>query len=374
MPPLKLRQKQTPKQNRVIETLRKEILGGTLRPQTKLPSQIEIAQRFKVSSVTAHMAVARLAREGFLYSRKRHGTFVTEKPPHLNNYALVFWNDPAAYQGRQWSRYYTALTEEAIRIQQCEGRRMLLFHGIDQHVDSDDRQRLMSYIESKRLGGIIFANSPQLLTGTPILEQPGIARVALMSQCAFDMPAVASDYVMWFTKAFDYLVSQGRKRIAVIMIGTYRTTDELLTELTKPRGITMPSRWRHTVSSGNFQAARNLIELLMHNRPEERPDGLIIADDNLVEHCMAGLVLAGVRVPDDVAVVAHCSFPYPPPSVLPVKRLGYDIGEMLRTCIDVIDRQRRGETVPRETVLPALFEEELVERQASVPAHAAAVS
>src|SRR6185295_6183072 len=100
------------------------------------------------------------------------------------------------------------------------------------------------------------------------------------------------------------------------------------------------------------------VHLLMHRNDTKCPDGLVIWDDNLVEHALIGLIAAGVRVPDDVAVVAHCNFPWPPPSVLPVTRLGYSIRQALRTCLDVLDRQRRGETVPPATKIPALFEEE----------------
>ena len=67
----------------------------------------------------------------------------------------------------------------------------------------------------------------------------------------------------------------------------------------------------------------------------------------------------GVRVPQDVEVVTHCNFPWPSRSVLAVKRLGFDTRQMLRMCIELIDRQRRGETVPGYTPVTAIFEEEL---------------
>ena len=84
----------------------------------------------------------------------------------------------------------------------------------------------------------------------------------------------------------------------------------------------------------------------------------MIVDDNLVEHALAGLIAARVQVPDDVAVVGHCNFPYPPPSVMPITRLGFHMGQGLRACLDLLDRQRRGEAVPKRTTLPALTEEE----------------
>jgi len=358
MTPVKSRQRQSPKQNQVAEALRREILDGKLKPKTRLPSQPEVARRFKVSAVTAHLAVTRLAREGFVYSRKRHGTFVSEKPPHLNNYALVFWNDPVSQSGAQWSRYYTALTNEAIGIQQREGRRMLLFHGIDQHVDSDDRQRLMSYIESKRLGGIIFANTPHELAGTPIVEQPGIPRVALMSAHGFDFPGVEVDADGWQRRALDQMVAQGRKRIALLMLGRVSYFDDEMNKLCAERNLSIPLHWRIAVGHYNAAEASRIVQLLMQLPPSERPNGLVITDDNLVEHALAGLIAARVHVPEDVAVVGHCNFPYPPPSVVPITRLGFHIGQALQVALELLDRQRRGEVVPKKTTLPALLEAE----------------
>jgi len=350
--------KQTPQQNRVVEELRNSILDGQLKPETKLPSQSELARRFKVSGVTAHLAVARLTREGFLHSRQRAGTFVTERPPHLNNYALVFWNDPVSNSGAHWSRYYMALTNEAIGIQQREGRRMLLFHGVDQHVDGEDRQRLTSYIESRRLGGLIFANTPYELSGTPIVEQPGIPRVSMMGAPGFDFPGVEVDADGWHERALDQMVALGRKRVAVLMVGQISHTDEVLDKLSAERGWVIPQHWRLPV---NPSGTTRIVRLLMQLPPNERPNGLVIADDNLVEHALAGLITARVQVPDDVAVVAHCNFPYPPPSVMPITRLGFHIGQGLRACLNLLDRQRRGEAVPKRTTLPALFEEEAVQ-------------
>jgi hypothetical protein len=99
----------------------------------------------------------------------------------------------------------------------------------------------------------------------------------------------------------------------------------------------------------------------MHANQSVRPDGLIIADDNFVEAASGGLIRAGVRVPEDVEVVAHCNFPWPTPSVLPVKRLGFSARQVLRECINSVDAQRRGEAIKPPIAIPALFEEEVTE-------------
>jgi DNA-binding LacI/PurR family transcriptional regulator len=93
----------------------------------------------------------------------------------------------------------------------------------------------------------------------------------------------------------------------------------------------------------------------------ERPDGLIVADDNLVEHASAGIVDAMVRVPDDLEMVAHCNFPWPTPSVVKARRLGYDAREVVDACIRLLDRQRehRGQRMSQTQPIPARFEDEL---------------
>jgi hypothetical protein len=66
-----------------------------------------------------------------------------------------------------------------------------------------------------------------------------------------------------------------------------------------------------------------------------------------------------IRVPKDLDVVAHCNFPWPEIKVMPVKRLGLDMRGYLLTAVDLIDRRRRGVTVPDVTWIEAVWEEEL---------------
>jgi DNA-binding LacI/PurR family transcriptional regulator len=97
----------------------------------------------------------------------------------------------------------------------------------------------------------------------------------------------------------------------------------------------------------------------MFGGQSERPDALLILDDNLVEHATAGLIAAGVRVPEDLDVVAHCNFPWPTPSVLPLTRIGFNNTEVVRHCVDLIDAMCAGQTVPAITEIAAVREDEV---------------
>src|SRR5207244_2676807 len=123
------------------------------------------------------------------------------------------------------------------------------------------------------------------------------------------------------------------------------------------RGLECRPYWHHQLG-GLYEAARSVAHLLMSLAPEDRPDGLIISDDNLVEHAQAGLADAGVRIPDELDVVAHCNWPEPPASVLPVTRLGFDNIAVMRTCTRLIDEQRSGRPTPHNITVNPMFEEE----------------
>jgi DNA-binding LacI/PurR family transcriptional regulator len=340
----------------IVAKIRQEIVEGRFPADSRLESQRELSARFGVAGVTVQTALKQLEREGFIESRSRSGTFVVAKPPHLNQYALVFNLNPA--NPEQWSRYYQALTQAAVSFQQESGRRMLMFHGINEHADSEDRQRLIACMETQRVAGVIFTNAPFQLEKTPILDLPGIPRVAFGSAQMYDnVPVVTGDGAQWVTKALDHLAALGRRRVAVIDHGMGVGFETILQAALAERGMVSHRRWHQYVSLRTRAGASNAVEIMMHD--SERPDALLVLDDNFVEQALAGLTAAGVSVTMDVAVVGHANFPVAPAKVLPVRLVGYDVNLLLRTCVDLIDRQRAGEQVPGMTAVPMLWEEEV---------------
>jgi DNA-binding LacI/PurR family transcriptional regulator len=341
----------------LVLQLRQEIVDGRYAPGERIPSQLELADRFDVAGMTVQMVVKHLEREGFVEARGPLGTFVAETPPHLNQYALVFPFDPGEPHGHiTWSRYYQALTQAAIRFQAQTGRRMMMFHGIDWHTDSEDRRRLITYMEAHRVAGVIFSNGiGSWMENTPILDLPGIPRVVIGAAQQFaHIPVVKFDSAMWIDKALDHLAALGRRRVALI---EYGQSDEFYARFQAglaARGMVSHRRWRQFANIFVPSCASLEVELLMNDR--ERPDALLIEDDNFVEQALAGLTAAGVS---DVAVIGHANFPVAPVKVQPMRLLGYDACRTLRACVDLIDRQRAGEQVSGETMAPALWEEEV---------------
>jgi len=130
--------------------------------------------------------------------------------------------------------------------------------------------------------------------------------------------------------------------------------------LLESRNMACPPCWDLSLSLDAPEAAMNIMRLMMRAGQVDRPDGLIITNDNLVDDTIAGLLAERVRVPDDMEVVAHCNFPWPPVKTMPIKRLGLDVPDLLRRGIDLIDRKRTGQDIPSLVNIPAVWEDSCV--------------
>jgi DNA-binding LacI/PurR family transcriptional regulator len=214
---------------------------------------------------------------------------------------------------------------------------------------------------------LIFASVPHLLNDTPLLNEPGIARVAIMGErfAPPEMPRIDLDGESFMTKALDALARAGKRRVAVIVppqLSQERTWNEQFNGGLSRHGMETRPHWRIEANHSVLRTVRTCASLLMMLPPDQRPDGLLVADDNLVEQATTGLIDANARVPHDIAVVAHCNFPWPTPSAVPVSRLGYDARDVMQQCISIIDQQRRGAVPPVVTRINAVFGDEVVVR------------
>jgi hypothetical protein len=349
-----LRYKRRPavKQDSIAEELRRQVVEGRLAPGSRLLTRRELQLQFNASLHTVQKALDELIRDGFICARGSLGTFVTNNPPHLCHYGLVFSNYPT---DPTFPRGWGALAAEAVTLERQQRIKLPIYYGMDGHSDSEDYQRLVRDVQMHRLAGLIFVSNPFQLEGTPLLDEPNMPRVALMRGQG-PIPSIGYNTDMFARRAFDYFVQKARHKIAVL---SNQLVSPVYDSIFASYGLANRPYWNLSVALSHASFAKNVIHLLMSEGRRERPNALLITDDNLVEHATMGLLAAGVRVPEDLEVVCHCNFPWPTPSVLPVRRLGFDVREVLNRCISSIDCQRRGERPLMNVMVPAVFEDEL---------------
>lgn len=358
---MKCRRRPPVRQDEIIGYIRSAILRGALGSGERLPPRTTYEEKFEVSSVTVQRAFDRLISDGFLDTRGKNGTFVTEHPPHLWRIGIALQNtldDEAASR-----LFYEVVVRAAERIEAQGGRSLPVYMEMDEHVRSEGCREILRDIRAHTLAGIVFVGRPRLSPDNPILSEGEAPRV-VMTSSPHPIPGLLRVDLggeTGFTKrALEYLASKGRRRVAQVVVGGIEPERlEFFGRYSAELGLRTEPYWVQGVEITAMQWATNVAHLLFHGGQSDRPDGLIISDDNLVEYTCRGLVQAGVRVPEDVEVVAHCNFPAPSPSVLRLARLGYDARLALGTCLDLIDARNRGETVPECTMVPPHFEWEI---------------
>ncbi len=344
-PPVKLVQ--------IEQAIRLRMIDGPFGPGTQLPRRDDLQEEFKVSRDTIQRVFDHLSDDGFIVAKGRGGTFVAERPPHLHRFALVF-NEPVA----SWTRFWLALRNEASALSQTGEREIVCFSDLAPHADNRAYRQLQHDARTLRLAGIILASPPQGLAGDAILAEPRIPCVSIMmGPPPPGLPLIYPDHGAFIDRALDWLLARGHRRVAVLTTPTY-PNDHLRTALAR-RGMSTDPRWFQGIAPHACEWSRNCVQLLMSGSPEQRPAALLITDDNLVEHAMSGVVAAGLRLPQDLDVVGHCNFPWPTPSVLPIRRLGFNAREVLDGCLSLIADQRAGRQPRMETLVPARFEDEI---------------
>ncbi len=350
---------ETSKKDAILEHLRDQIVRGQLAPGTQLPTRRELVKRYAVSVETVQRALDRLTQDQFVESNGRRGTYVCEHPPHLSRYALVFRHDPHREQ-EVWTRFWTALSQEAVRLRQSRERDITIFTGVNGHIDSPDFNALMREVSSERLAGIIFTDGVYGLEKSGLLESD-IPKVSFGAISASNCTAIQVDHRSFGRRAVEHLAALGRKDVAVIshcpLHNSWNPVYEEIVAAAREHGLRVETHWSQVCSVLLKDSARGIANLLMHSR--DTPDSLIVTDDNLIESSILGLIDAGVRAGEDVAVVAHTNFPYPVQVPGQITRLGFDVTDILAQSLASIDARRRHEAAPQEILSVARFSHEL---------------
>ncbi len=345
----------------LVVELRSRIVGGTWGPDSRLPTRTELEKQYQVSPATLQRVLDSLIEDGFVHPRGRLGTFVSANPPHLSRYALLFGMRPT---DEEWTRFAAALANEASALPEDASIQMPVFYGLEPHTANAGYVRLMEDIRSSRLAGMILPfnpTTPMSFHQTPLFAPGSPPKVGLLSfpPGVDNMMLMVLDHRRILDRAVEYLYGRGRRRIALLTTPQLvAMQSEYFRNLLLTRGMSTEPFWIQSVSLHGVCAAKNLMHLMMAGA--NRPDGLIILDDNLVEPATAGIMAAGIDVPGMMDVVGHSNFPWPTPSMLPIKRIGFHAGELLRQALGLFEKARNSRVLPPPEHPMPMFEDEVV--------------
>lgn len=231
---------------------------------------------------------------------------------------------------------------------------------------------LMGDVRASRVAGIVFCYSPHNLSGTDLLEERPVPAVCLSGGTGRWGPTVMVEKNRVLEGAVSCLVERHCHRLAWVMIMKYdpQWLRGALEELNDRYGFYTPPRWIHPMNQFHPKWVRHSLQTMLEAPAGERPDGLVIWDDHLIEPVAQALGEMEVEVPQELEVVGYWNFPLAYEGQLPITRLGQDTQEQLRVALDVLRRARGEEAVPMKSRLDPMTASEFRERygeEAEVP-------
>ncbi|WP_435771458.1 LacI family DNA-binding transcriptional regulator [Nocardioides sp. SYSU DS0651] len=255
-------------------------------------------------------------------------------------------------------------TDVARGVEDCLGRhrRPLILGSSGQ--DSARESTYLDLFEEQRVSGLLITPVGRVLPRLRRIRARGTAVVVVDRRVGSrEFSSVSVDDRLGGRLAAEHLVGIGRRRLA--FIGGPRGLNQVdhrhaaAAEVADSAGARL--RFVETATM-DAEAGRHAADELLELGARERPDAIFAANDLIALGVLQALTLAGVRVPDDVALVGYDDIDFAASAAIPLtsvrqprEQLGGVAAELLLATIDD----------PTARVRSVVLEPELVVRRST---------
>jgi DNA-binding LacI/PurR family transcriptional regulator len=280
----------------VKNAVRGMILSGECKHGDLLLTEIEFADRFKVSRPTVHRAMRELVAEGLVRRRPRTGTVVNDPRKFVTGTVAVLSHEEfGAAHTKHWLR---ALRETLIQ----EGF-FTVPYVLGQEVDR--AEQFVRMLVQRGISAAILA--PASRTDSRLLNILESAGVVTLVAGRFDgtdihVSYVSSNHTQGATLLAVHAIGLGHRRAAVI--GDFNNNDAMarrdgFTDAFTAGGGEVPRRWQ--IHVGDRSSIQHITAALMAGK--ERPTVIFGVNDQVAMEVMLAMHAKGFKIPEDVSVV-----------------------------------------------------------------------
>lgn len=303
------------KEGMVRETLLDEIRKGVYRIGDRLPPEIELASRFRISRPTVARALAGLERMGMLDRRVGAGTFVTGDEPRRDKQKLFGLLIP----GLGATEIYEPMCASITALSDRHSFSLVWSGTGNKESHAEEILRTCRRYREQNVDGIFFApldsdeeNATENMKVLDFLEDQRIP-VVLLDRDVAHFPhrskwdLVSSDHFRAGFSATEYLLSTGAQRVDFLY-----TVDTPLTvrlrmmgyrEALLNSGVHPKSNWVHIVDSPTPESINEIVKT-------NGATNLLCGNDKIAVQTINSLERSGIRVPQEVRVVGFNDLAY----------------------------------------------------------------
>jgi len=331
----------------IANGLRNEFQNGKYTPGSRLPTIHQLAKTWKSSYFTIHTALTTLARQGWVERIHGRGTYVADANKRFQcagiYHVINIWSKQEALFARQ-------LNECLIERLHMMGKATQVF--VDSRPDDMHGKLppdLADAIQDRRVDCLIAAN-------TDSFSNPALTRLSL--PVALMTPVRKKNAVHFDNRGFlqgsiRHLLRQGCRSVGIIsndplLYKTIIRETKAAGLATRPEWNLHPSRYKTPLKEFGYHAFRRL-----HRLPK-KPDGLIIYPDIVVEGAILAILQSGVRIPEEMKLVAHSNARVHLICPFPVTWAVSDEDAAAAALIQTVEKQFAGEQT-HEVLIPFTF-------------------
>lgn len=328
------------KAEKIASIIRKEIVNGERKPGSMLPTREQLLSDLKVSSATLQKSVDQLISEGFIETNGSNGSFVTEAPPNIYQIGFVM------YERSKNLLVYQSILESIRKIEKETPYRFKMYSFLPEYKKQFEIDQLSNDVKHGCLAGVIsFHITPSELADYKIFDYTEIPILLLVaSSLKFQIHKVPNvikysfDYISLMDGAVKLLHQDDIKDVAWIVHEDFSSRNmKYLFKICKEFGLNSFPHWIQAGTLAEYECPwmEYTTQLLMFG--DKKPEAIVVLDENLMEQVMNGLSKTDIKIPEELKIIAHSSFPPASEKYREFNKIGFDIYEFLKNGIKVLN-------------------------------------
>lgn len=318
--------------------VQRQILTGALAPAQRLPTTRALAAEWRVDCKTVQRAMQRLRGAGLIERRPKRGTYV--RATAIRPIIGIIVGPNLFRADAYFHRTLVAALWEEVRRRQWEHRVYDNLTCREKNEKEALHRQILADIRNHTYKGLLWIDAPADRFKQEVLTRD-------LPKVFFADDANVMDMYGFARAAVDYLVGHGRRRLFCIrgMVAPKRVKDDAdgfrdgcaAHGLAAARGALcqIDHLGETTTPLADWLGYRRIAALLTTwQRAGSRPDGLIVSDDVMVRGVAVGLREYGVKVPEEMLVVAATKEEIRHLYAAPVVRYEFSVQEIARQLVD----------------------------------------
>ncbi len=339
------RNRKSIKTDKLVQSVKQEIIDGKYKSGDLLPTREQLVIQYETSRVTLQKSFDRLINEKFIVTQGNNGTYVAEELPFKYQIGILI---PDKFKN---ILFYSSIISSIQQIESDTLYKFKVYHLFD-YKEQVETKQLKKDIKNHLLAGIILIH----------IDPPEYEELEISDDDTFPILALSLDDDKYRTKmhpninyiSFDYkeltnhaitsLSEKNLKNVAWIVHEFFSEENhEYLIEQCHKNNIHTEPHWIHGIvlEEHSYRWIPNIIKLLTDSA---KLDAIVVLNENILEAVISGLHKCNIRIPEDIQVISHVSFPHAFKNYIDIYKIGFDIYAFLLQGIQIInDMQKKTE-------------------------------